>query len=205
MLAAIAQTAAPDELLLPLTAMRRAIAQHMVQSVQASPHVATVFEVDMTAVIRHREAHKNDFAAQDIRLSFTPYFVAACATALRAHPVVNSRFTDAGIVMAHAIHIGVAVATEGGLLVPVIRNADEQSLAELARTLDDLASRARNGTLNPDELRGGHLHRHQSRYWRQPDRHADYQPAASSHPRRGCDRQAARSANAQLLPLAQRR
>jgi 2-oxoglutarate dehydrogenase E2 component (dihydrolipoamide succinyltransferase) len=146
---------ATDELLHPLSAMRRAIAQHMVLSVQTSPHVTTVFEVDMTAVVRHREAHKAEFAARGLSLTFMPYFVVAAAAALRAHPLANSRYTDAGIVEHRRIHIGVAVAVPGGLLVPVVRDADERTLAGAARAVADLAERARRSTLAPDDLHGG--------------------------------------------------
>jgi 2-oxoglutarate dehydrogenase E2 component (dihydrolipoamide succinyltransferase) len=144
-----------SEILHPLTPMRRAIAQHMVQSVQTSPHVATIFEVDMTAVVRHREAHKGALADRGVRLGFIPYFVAAVAAALQAHPRVNSRFTDGGILEAGQIHIGVAVALPDGLVVPVIRNANNLPLAALAAAVEDFAARARSGALLPDELQGG--------------------------------------------------
>jgi 2-oxoisovalerate dehydrogenase E2 component (dihydrolipoyl transacylase) len=147
--------AAADEVLEPLTTMRRLIAEHMVHSVQSSPHVTTVFEVDMTAVVRHREAHKAMYAARGIPLTLTAYLVAATATALRAVPRANSRFTGGGIVRAQRIHIGVAVALEDGLVVPVIRDADERTLAGLARIVADLVQRGRAGRLLPDELHGG--------------------------------------------------
>src|SRR5690606_31899890 len=105
-----------DETLQPLSAMRRAIAQHMVLSKQTSPHVTTVFEVDMTAVVQHREAHKAHFAARGINLTFTPYFVAAAAQALRAVPEANSRLTPEGLLLNRRIHIGLAVALPDGLI-----------------------------------------------------------------------------------------
>jgi len=145
----------PDELLHPLTTMRRAIAQHMVQSKQSAPHVTTIFEVDMTAVVLHRERNRQAAAERGVPLTFTPYFVAAVAQALRAHPAVNSRFTERGIVEHRHVHIGVAVAVPGGLVVPVVHNADELTLAGLARAVADLAQRARSGTLSPDDLAGG--------------------------------------------------
>lgn len=145
----------PDETLQPLSAMRRAIAQHMVLSKQTSPHVTTVFEMDMTAVVRHREAQKTSFAARGLNLTFTPYFVAAVARALREVPEANSRFTDAGVLINRRIHIGVAVALPDGLIVPVIRDADEKNLAGLTRTVNEVAVRARNGKLAPDEVKGG--------------------------------------------------
>ncbi len=149
----------PDEIWQPLTAMRRAIAQHMVQSKRTSPHVTTVFEVDMTAVVQHREAQRAAFAAKGLRLTFTPYFVAAAAQALRAVPQMNARFQEdggqSGIVSLRRVHIGVAVALEQGLIVPVIRDADEKNLQGLARALGEAAERARQGTLTPDAVTGG--------------------------------------------------
>lgn len=144
-----------DETLQPLSAMRRAIAQHMVLSKQTSPHVTTVFEVDMTAVVRHREANKARFAERGVNLTFTPYFVAAVTRALSETPEANSRFTADGLLLNRRIHIGVAVALPDGLLVPVIRDADEKNLAGLARAVNDVAERARTGKLAPDEIRGG--------------------------------------------------
>lgn len=153
-----------NEIWQPLTTMRRAIAQHMVQSKQSSPHVTTVFEVDMTAVVRHREQYKDAYAQRGVRLTYTPYFVAAVAEALRAVPEVNARFHSAGdenrngqsaIVLQTRVHIGVAVALEQGLIVPVIRDADERNLQGLARAVDDLAQQARKGELTPDATRGG--------------------------------------------------
>ncbi|MDQ3248616.1 MAG: 2-oxo acid dehydrogenase subunit E2 [Chloroflexota bacterium] len=144
-----------DEILVPLTAMRRAIAYHMVQSKQTSPHVTTIFEVDMTAVVQHREAHKPAFAEKGIHLTYTPYFVAATATALRQAPALNSRFTPDGILHNRHIHIGVAVALEQGLIVPVIHNADEKNLQGLARAVNELAAAARSGKLAPDATQGG--------------------------------------------------
>lgn len=144
-----------DETLQPLSAMRRAIAQHMVLSKQTSPHVTTVFEADMTAVVRHREAHKAHFAERGINLTFTPYFIAAVAHALREVPEANSRFTAEGLLLNRRIHIGVAVALPDGLIVPVIRDADEKNLAGLARAVNEAAERARTGKLAPDEVKGG--------------------------------------------------
>ena len=151
--------ASEDEIWQPLTTMRRAIAQHMVQSKQISPHVTTVFEVDMTAVVRHREQHKETYHQRGVRLTYTPYFVAAVAKALRQVPEVNARFQGAGeqsaLVLQKRVNIGVAVALEQGLIVPVIRDADERNLQGLARAVNDLAQQARAGQLTPDAMRGG--------------------------------------------------
>ncbi len=155
-----AQPAAPavpgeDEALQPLSNMRRAIAEHMSRSVRTSPHVVTIFEADMTAVVRHRAAHKENLAQKGVNLSFTPYFVAAVAAALRENPAVNSSWTDVGLMLSQRIHVGIAVAVRDGLVVPVIRDADELNLQGLARTVNDLAGRARRGELSPDDVRGG--------------------------------------------------
>jgi 2-oxoglutarate dehydrogenase E2 component (dihydrolipoamide succinyltransferase) len=148
-----------DEIWQPLTTMRRAIAQHMARSKQTSPHVTTVFEVDMTAVVRHREEYKALYAQRGVRLTYTPYFVATVARALRQVPEVNARFHGAGdqsgLVLQKRVHIGVAVSLEQGLIVPVIRDADERNLQGLARAISDLAQQARAGQLSPDAVRGG--------------------------------------------------
>ncbi|MDL1900092.1 2-oxo acid dehydrogenase subunit E2 [Anaerolineae bacterium CFX9] len=141
--------------LLPLTAMRRSIADHMVRSKHTSPHVTTVFEVDMTAVLAHRQANLAAYAAQGVNLTLTAYFVTATVEALRAVPILNSRWTDEGIYQLRAIHIGIAVAIDGGLIVPVIRNAGELNLLGTARAVNDLAARARSKQLRVDEVQGG--------------------------------------------------
>src|SRR5690606_22065659 len=110
-----------------------------------------------TAVVRHREQHKALFAQRGVRLTYTPYFVAAVTKALRQVPEMNARF-DAGegaLVLRKRVHIGVAVAVEQGLIVPVIRDADERNLQGLARTVNELAEEARSGQLAPDAVRGG--------------------------------------------------
>jgi 2-oxoisovalerate dehydrogenase E2 component (dihydrolipoyl transacylase) len=145
----------PDEFLTPLTAMRRAIAQHMLVSKRTSPHVTSIFEADMTSVVRHRENHKPTYAAKGIALTYTPYFVAAIVAGLKAVPEVNSRFTDEGVVVNRRMHIGVAVALGQGLIVPVIRDADEKNLQGLARSVNELVERSHNGRLAPEEIQGG--------------------------------------------------
>ncbi len=139
----------------PLTAMRRSIAEHMVRSKQTSPHVTTVFEFDFTAVALHRAAHKEQFARDNARLTFTAYLVAATVAALKEHPLVNSSWRDDGILLHHDIHLGMATALEEGLIVPVIKHADSLNLLGLARAINDLADRARQKQLRPDEIQGG--------------------------------------------------
>lgn len=146
--------AAPGELL-PMTNMRRRIAEHMVESKRTSPHVTTVFEVDFAAVVAHRQANKEKFAQDGTRLTFTPYIVSATARALREHPIVNGRWTDEGILLRQEVNIGIATALEDGLIVPVIKNADHYNLRGLANQVNDLAERARNNRLQPGEVQDG--------------------------------------------------
>ncbi len=142
--------------LVPHSTMRKRIAEHMVLSkLRTAPHVTTVFEADMSAVTAHRAAHKDEFARRGINLTFTAYFVAAIAQALRRHPHVNSQWRDDGLLLKPEINVGMAVALDEGLIVPVIKRADELSLAGLARLVNDLAQRARSNTLAPDEVQGG--------------------------------------------------
>jgi 2-oxoglutarate dehydrogenase E2 component (dihydrolipoamide succinyltransferase) len=135
--------------------MRRLIAEHMVQSKRISPHVTTVFDCDLAAVIEHRYAHKDAFARDDANLTFTPYFVAAIVSALKQHPLANSAWSDEGVVLKRTINVGMATAIVDGLVVPVIKNADSFNLLGLTRTINDLAQRARTGRLEADELQGG--------------------------------------------------
>jgi len=142
--------------LLPITSVRRSIAKHMVDSRRISPHVTTVMEADFSAVIAHRKANKESFAADGVKLTYTPYFVAATAVALKAWPIVNSSWTEEGIVLRKDINIGMATSLgDEGLIVPVIKNPERLSLLGLAETVNDLANRARSKKLKPDEVRDG--------------------------------------------------
>jgi pyruvate/2-oxoglutarate dehydrogenase complex dihydrolipoamide acyltransferase (E2) component len=146
---------AGDEIL-PLTAVRRAIAEHMVLSKHTSPHVTTVMEVDFSRVAAHREANKAAFARDGVNLTYTAYLMAAIAAALKAIPLVNSSWSEQGILVHRQVNIGMATSLgDDGLIVPVIKNASEFSLLGLARTINDLASRARARKLLPDEVKGG--------------------------------------------------
>jgi len=145
----------PGDELLPLDSMRRAIANHMVRSKQASPHATTVFEFDFSAVSRHRAENKKQFLQDGARLTFTVYIVAAVVEALKQHPLANSMWTEEGILLKRQINIGIAVAIADGLIVPVIKEADGLNLLGLARSINDLAERARGKDLKPDEVQGG--------------------------------------------------
>ncbi|MBN2502466.1 MAG: 2-oxo acid dehydrogenase subunit E2 [Anaerolineales bacterium] len=139
-----------------LSPVRRAIANHMVESKHTSPHVSTFMEIDMSCVSAHRGTNKAAFIADGAKLTFTVYFIAALAQALKAYPMVNSSWTEDGIALHKAIHIGMATSLGAdGLIVPVIRNADELSLLGIARAVNDLSERARAKQLKPDEVQGG--------------------------------------------------
>jgi 2-oxoglutarate dehydrogenase E2 component (dihydrolipoamide succinyltransferase) len=140
----------------PLSTMRKAIAEHMVRSKQTSPHVTTIHKVDMTKVAKIRARNKSSFQAQyGMSLTFLPFVTKAAVDALRAFPIVNASIEGSNIIYHNEINIGIAVALENGLIVPVIRNADEKNVVGLQRSIVDLASRARARQLKPDEIQGG--------------------------------------------------
>ncbi len=147
---------APRGRLIPHTLMRKQIAEHMVHSKSASPHVLTVMEADLSQVIKHRQAHKAAFERDGVNLTFTAYFMMAIVAALKAYPIVNSSWTDEGILIHQDINLGMAVSLgEDGLIVPVIKQADALSLLGMARAVNDLAQRARARKLQPEDVKGG--------------------------------------------------
>ena len=137
--------------------MRKLIADHMVRSVQTSPHVTSFVEADVTRIVDWRNKNKTVFQEKTgQKLTFTPFFIEAVAKALRDFPGVNASVDGDRIILKKGIHIGLAAATpEGNLIVPVIRNADRYNLNGLATVVNDLANRARTGALKPDEISGG--------------------------------------------------
>ncbi len=136
--------------------MRKKIAQRMVESKTTSAHVATVFEVDYTAIAKLREKVKDRFAAQyGTKLSYMPFIFKAVIAGLKARPSVNASISGDDIVYHRDINLGVAVSLDWGLIVPVIKNADDLSLVGLARAANDLAGRARTKKLLPDDVQGG--------------------------------------------------
>jgi len=142
--------------ILPLDVVRRSIADHMLRSRHTSAHVTTVMEADLSRVIAHRQAHKEKFQRDGVSLTFTAYFAAAAVTALKQVPLVNASWSDQGIVLHRQVNVGVAVSLgDKGLIVPVIRDADQLSLQALARRINDLAERARSRKLRPEEVQGG--------------------------------------------------
>jgi len=140
----------------PLSTMRTKIAEHMLLSKRTSAHVTTIHRVDMTKVAKMRERFKGQFQANHgFSLTYLPFITAAAAVALRQFPLLNASLDGNNIVYHNEIHIGIAVALENGLIVPVIRGADEKNVLGLQRAIVDLATRARSRQLKPDEVLGG--------------------------------------------------
>ena len=151
-----APTAAAQDRVEPMSVMRKKIAQHMVMSKQTSAHVTSVYEIDMTPVVRFRDKHKNEFQQRyGTKLTFMPFIFQAVTAALRKFPVVNAQVSGDNIIYKGDLNLGMAVALDWGLIVPVIKRADTLSLAGLALAANDLADRARTKKLVPDEVAGG--------------------------------------------------
>jgi 2-oxoisovalerate dehydrogenase E2 component (dihydrolipoyl transacylase) len=147
---------AAGDTLIPLTPMRRAIAEHMTRSRHTSPHAWTMVEVDMTRVARIRSKQRDAFRQHHgVDLTFLPFVAKAVVAALRQIPTLNSTWTDQGVVLRNDINLGLAVALEDGLVVPVIKGADRLSMAGIALAAADLTDRARAGKLRIDDVEGG--------------------------------------------------
>ncbi len=139
-----------------LSVMRQRIAEHMVLTKQVSPHVSTVQQVDATRVARLRESVKGQFQQQNgVKLTFLPFFLRAASAALKAFPIANASLHGLNLIYHQDINIGIAVAVDWGLIVPVIKNADEKNFLGLQRAVNDLAERSRRKQLKPDEVQGG--------------------------------------------------
>jgi 2-oxoglutarate dehydrogenase E2 component (dihydrolipoamide succinyltransferase) len=145
----------PGELV-PMSKMRAIIAQRMVESKRTSPHVHTVFKVDMTRIVKIREREKSKFEQRNgVKLTYMPFITRAAIVALRKHPVVNGSVEGDAIRYNKNINIGIAVALDWGLIVPVIKQAEEKNFLGIARAIVDVADRARGKKLSPDEISGG--------------------------------------------------
>lgn len=142
--------------IVPMDHIRQKIADHMVRSKATSPHVASITEVDMTRIVRWREANKESFEKREgFKLTYTPFFLVAAARALKEFPFVNASIDGTNVLVKKYINIGMAVATDYGLLVPVVKGADTLNFLGTARAVNDLASRARAKALKPEEVTGG--------------------------------------------------
>jgi pyruvate dehydrogenase E2 component (dihydrolipoamide acetyltransferase) len=141
--------------IVPMSVMRKKIAEHMVLSAHTSPHVYSVYEVNFGRVSALRDKKKAEFEAAGAKLTFTAFIAKVVVDALRQFPIANASVDGTNIVYKKDINLGIAVALENGLIVPVIRNADERNLLGLSRAINDLAARARSKKLNPDDVQGG--------------------------------------------------
>ncbi|HET6350369.1 MAG TPA: dihydrolipoamide acetyltransferase family protein [Candidatus Krumholzibacteria bacterium] len=147
--------AGQDEVREPMSIMRKKIAEHMVMSKHTSPHVYTIFEVDMNEVVKRREAMKREYAGEGVKLTFLPFFIEAAVRGIKEYPIINSSVDGDTIIYKKTVNVGIAVALENGLIVPVIKHADQMNLLGLARTAADLGERARTKRLVPDDVQGG--------------------------------------------------
>jgi 2-oxoisovalerate dehydrogenase E2 component (dihydrolipoyl transacylase) len=146
----------PDEELVPLTPMRRAIAEHMVRSIQTAPHAWGMTEIDVSALVRLRSSLLSEWQRREgFELTYLPFFVKAVVEALRENPTLNARWSDQGVVLKKRVHIGIAVAVANGLVVPVVRDADQKSIAGLALSIREIVLKARESRLTMDDLSGG--------------------------------------------------
>src|SRR5205814_4074333 len=139
-----------------MTTRRKRIAEHLLESQHATAHLTTFNEVDMSAVIAVRERLKERIEKEHgVKLSFMPFFVKAACLALKTHPVVNAQIDGDSIVYKHYVNMGIAVASDAGLVVPNIKDADHKGMLAVARDITEIAKRARDGKLTMDDLTGG--------------------------------------------------
>ena len=144
------------EELMKLSVMRRAIAEHMVRSLATSPHAWTLQEVDVSNLVRYREAEKEGFRARHgVSLTYMPFVIQAVCDAIKQFPWLNSTWSDDGVILKHYINLGIAVSISDGLIVPVIKDADQRGFTDLVTALNDLIDRARSKQLKPDDVQGG--------------------------------------------------
>jgi 2-oxoglutarate dehydrogenase E2 component (dihydrolipoamide succinyltransferase) len=139
----------------PLTVMRKKIAHHMIQSKQTSAHVHTVFEIDFTAVEKLRKQYKDSYAERGVKLTYMPFIVQAVITGLREFPILNASMDENNVVYHRELNIGIAVALDWGLIVPVLKHADELNVLGASRAINDLGERARSKKLMPEDVQGG--------------------------------------------------
>jgi len=144
------------EELVKLSVMRKSIAEHMVRSLATSPHAWTLQEVDVTNLVRYRDAEKESFKARHgAALTYLPFVVQIVCDVIKQYPWLNSTWTDEGVVLKRYINMGIAVSIPDGLIVPVLKDADQRGFTDLVRALNDLIERARTKQLKPDDVHGG--------------------------------------------------
>ena len=140
----------------PMSVMRKKIAEHMVMSKRTSAHVHGVFEMDVTRIVKIRERRRAEFEkATGLKLTFTPFFARAAVHGIRKWPIINSSVEGENIRYHANINLGIAVALDWGLIVPVVKNAEERSFVGLQKAISDLGERARTKKLKPEEVQGG--------------------------------------------------
>jgi pyruvate dehydrogenase E2 component (dihydrolipoamide acetyltransferase) len=145
----------PGDRVEPWSRIRKLTAEHMVMSRRVSPHVNTIFEIDYTRVAQLRAKKKKEYADRGVNLTYLAFIAKAVADGLRAHPVVNAAVSGESTILRRDINLGIAVALDWGLIVPVVKHADELSLIGIARAINDLGERARTKKLSPDEVQKG--------------------------------------------------
>jgi len=144
------------EELVKLSVMRKSIAEHMVRSLATSPHAWTLQEVDVTNLVRYREAEKDSFKSRHgVSLTYLPFVAQIVCEALSEFPWLNSTWSDEGVILKHYVNLGIAVAIPDGLIVPVAKDADKLGFTDLVKVMNDLAERARNKQLKPNDVQGG--------------------------------------------------
>lgn len=150
-------TPATGDKIIPMDRMRKLIADHMVMSLQVSPHVTSFIDVDVTNIVNWRNKVKDSFLKREgEKITYTPIFIDAAAKAIKDYPGINASVDGSNIIIRKNINIGMATALpNGNLIVPVITNADQKSILGISKNVNDLANRARNNKLNPDEIQGG--------------------------------------------------
>jgi 2-oxoglutarate dehydrogenase E2 component (dihydrolipoamide succinyltransferase) len=147
---------APQHDILQMGTVLQKMAEHMVKSVHTSPHVEAIHEVDLTRIVKHRNEHAVEFEKKEgFKLTFTPYIVDAVVKAIKKYPLVNSSVEGDKIIKKNFVNLGIAVASDNGLIVPVVKHAERKSFLGLARAVNDLASRTRNKKLTPEDVQGG--------------------------------------------------
>src|SRR2546421_6056131 len=151
-----ARVDAAREELVKLSVMRKSIAEHMVRSLATSPHAWTLQEIDMTGLVRYREAEKDKFKARHgVALTYLPFVAQIVCEALKQFPWLNSTWSDEGVILKRYVNLGVAVAVPDGLIVPVVKDADKLGFTDLVRVMNDLVERARNKQLKPEDVQAG--------------------------------------------------
>ena len=147
--------AGEDEIREPMSIMRKKIAEHMVMSKHTSAHVYSIFEIDMSNVVKRRDALMEEFASAGVKITYLPFFMESVIRGIKEYPILNASVDGDTIVYKKNVNLGIAVALENGLIVPVVKHADQMNLLGLAKTAADLADRARTKRLVPDDVQGG--------------------------------------------------